>query len=154
MSKWRKRFSTNAWQGCKSSPAGGGPASFPPSVVVAVKALACELPHQTGLPLSRLSTADLRRAAIDRGIVANIDRRPFWRWLSEDAIKPWTHRSWVFPRDPDFEAKAAPILDLYQDVGVVSPSLETSSSSAPMRNPVSSAGFAQGMSRPLLNLVG
>ena len=72
------------------------------------------MPHQTGLPLSRLSTADLRRAAIDRGIVANIGQTTIWRWLSEDAIKPWTHRSWVFPRDPDFEAKAAPILDLYQ----------------------------------------
>ena len=51
---------------------------------------------------------------IDRGIVANIGQTTVWRWLSEDAIKPWTHRSWVFPRDPDFEAKAAPILDLYQ----------------------------------------
>ena len=58
--------------------------------------------------------ADLRRAVIDRGIVANIGQTTVWRWLSEDAIKPWTHRSWVFPRDPDFEAKAAPILDLYQ----------------------------------------
>jgi len=58
--------------------------------------------------------ADLRRAAIDRGIVANIGQTTVWRWLSEDAIKPWAHRSWVFPRDPDFEAKAGPILDLYQ----------------------------------------
>lgn len=36
-----------------------------------------------------------------------------WRWLSEDAIKPWQHRSWVFPRDPDFAAKAGRVLDLY-----------------------------------------
>jgi hypothetical protein len=36
-----------------------------------------------------------------------------WRWLSEDAIKPWTDRSWIFPRDPDFEPKAARVLDLY-----------------------------------------
>jgi hypothetical protein len=36
-----------------------------------------------------------------------------WRWLSEDAIKPWQHRSWIFPRDPEFTAKAGRILDLY-----------------------------------------
>jgi len=35
------------------------------------------------------------------------------RWLSADAIKPWQHRSWIFPRDPDFAAKAARVLDLY-----------------------------------------
>jgi hypothetical protein len=37
-----------------------------------------------------------------------------WRWLAEDAIRPWTHRSWIFPRDADFEAKAARVLDLYE----------------------------------------
>ena len=36
-----------------------------------------------------------------------------WRWLSEDAIKPWQHRSWIFPRDRRFAEKAGPILDLY-----------------------------------------
>jgi DDE superfamily endonuclease len=35
------------------------------------------------------------------------------RWLARAAIKPWQHRSWIFPRDPDFETKAARVLDLY-----------------------------------------
>ncbi|MGH8884907.1 MAG: transposase [Egibacteraceae bacterium] len=35
-----------------------------------------------------------------------------WRWLSADAVKPWQHRSWIFPRDPDFAAKAGRVLDL------------------------------------------
>ena len=83
-------------------------------MVVAVKALACELPHENDLPLSRLSRADVRRAAIDRGIVADIGGTTIWRWLHEDAIRPWNHRSWVFPRDPQFAARAGPILDLYQ----------------------------------------
>jgi hypothetical protein len=34
--------------------------------------------------------------------------------LSEDAIRPWNFRSWIFPRDPQFKAKAGPILDLYE----------------------------------------
>jgi hypothetical protein len=35
------------------------------------------------------------------------------RWLGADALKPWQHRSWISIRDPDFEAKAARVLDLY-----------------------------------------
>ena len=36
------------------------------------------------------------------------------RWLREDAIRPWLHRSWIFPTDPDFAEKAGRILDLYE----------------------------------------
>ena len=39
--------------------------------------------------------------------------KTIWRWLHEDAIRPWHHRSWIFPRDPDFAIKAGRILDLY-----------------------------------------
>jgi hypothetical protein len=90
--------------------------TFPPSVVVAVKAMACELPHEHGLPLSRLNVPEIRRTAIARGIVASIGETTIWRWLSEDAIRPWTHRSWIFPRDPAFEEKAGRILDLYEGI--------------------------------------
>ena len=82
-------------------------------MVVDVKAIACELPQRLGLPLSRLHVPDIRAEAIRRGIVAEISSTTIWRWLSEDAIRPWAHRSWIFPRDPDFEAKACRVLDLY-----------------------------------------
>ncbi len=88
-------------------------ASFPPGTVVAVKALACELPSEIGLPLSRFSTAEIKREVIGRGLVASIGDTTVWRWLSEDAIRPWYHRSWIFPRDPDFANKAGRVLDLY-----------------------------------------
>ncbi len=88
--------------------------AFPPSVVVAIKALACELPYQHGVPVSRLSTAEIQRAAVERGLVASIGETTVWRWLSEDAIRPWCHRNWIFPRDPDFHRKAGRILDLYE----------------------------------------
>src|SRR3981081_3553646 len=87
--------------------------SFPPSVVVQVKALACELPHRLGLPLSRLSLADIRREVMAQGIVGQVSGTTLWRWLSADALRPWRHRSWIFPRDPDFASKAGRILDLY-----------------------------------------
>jgi len=35
------------------------------------------------------------------------------RILDRDALKPWQHRSWLFPRDPQFAAKAGRVLDLY-----------------------------------------
>ena len=31
-------------------------------------------------------------------------------------IQPWRFRSWIFPRDPDFAAKAARVLDLYERI--------------------------------------
>src|SRR3989449_5914657 len=92
----------------------GVPPSFPPSVVVQVKALACELPHRLQLPLSRLSLSEIRREVITQGLVAEISGATLWRWLSADALRPWRHRSWIFPRDPDFAAKAGRILDLYE----------------------------------------
>jgi len=92
--------------------AGGQPA-FPPRIVVAVKALACELPVQRGRPLARWSLPELQREVVAQGVVAQISEATLWRWLSQDALRPWRHRSWIFPRDPAFAAKAGRILDLY-----------------------------------------
>ena len=39
-----------------------------------------------------------------------------WRWLNDDAIRPWQTRSWIFPRDPAFPEKAGRALDLYARV--------------------------------------
>jgi hypothetical protein len=46
--------------------------------------------------------------------VAQISGTTLWRWLSQDALRPWRHRCWIFPRDPAFAFKAGRILDLYQ----------------------------------------
>lgn len=82
--------------------------------MISVKALACELPHEHGLPLSRLSIPEIRREAIKRGLVASVGTTTVWRWLSEDAIRPWAHRNWIFPRVPDFKEKAERVLELYE----------------------------------------
>lgn len=81
--------------------------------MVQVKAWACELPATHDLPLSRWSTCDLVREVCQSGLVASISGSTLWRWLHQDAIRPWYHRSWIFPRDPDFANKAGRILDLY-----------------------------------------
>jgi hypothetical protein len=101
-----------AWKACRRDTGEAARLAFPPGVVVAVKALACAAVFD--LPLSRLSTADIRNEAIRRGLVASIGKTTLWRWLSEDAIRPWCRRTWVFARDPQFAEKAARILDLYE----------------------------------------
>jgi len=35
-------------------------------------------------------------------LVAEISGATLWRWLSSDALRPWKHPSWIFPRDPNF----------------------------------------------------
>jgi hypothetical protein len=62
---------------------------FRPELVMQVKALACEPPHQHGLPLSRYSGRDLVREVARRGLAAGISGRTIWRWLDEEAIGPW-----------------------------------------------------------------
>src|SRR5207244_11147502 len=105
--------SSSGWPASRNFPAKDDRRFFAPQVAIEVKAIACELPSRLDLPLSRLFVPDIKAEVIDRGIVASISGSTIWRWLDHDAIRPWTHRSWIFPRDPNFEAKAGIVLDLY-----------------------------------------
>ncbi len=101
---------------CRIASARADPGHFPPLVVAEVKQLACELPATTGVPLSRWSCAELAREVIARGVVDAISPATVWRVLRHDAIRPWLHRSWIAPRDPNFAERAALALDLYARV--------------------------------------
>ncbi len=76
--------------------------------------MACECPMDAGVPVARWSLPDLRREVLARGLVATVSGATLWRWLDADAIRPWRHRSWLFPRDPQFAERAEPVLDLYE----------------------------------------
>jgi hypothetical protein len=106
-------FLISAWLAYRKSHGAGDPALFPPEVIVSVKALACQLPKDLGLPFSKLTHEEIARQAKKQGIVASISGKTIWRWLSKDAIRPWCYRSWIWPRDPNFEQKAGIVLDLY-----------------------------------------
>lgn len=97
----------------RTVPAPGGRGSFPPSQVAAVKAVACELPARHERPLSRLFVPDIIEILLAEEVVASISASTVWRILDADALKPWRHRNWIFPRDPLFYERAAPALDLY-----------------------------------------
>jgi transposase len=116
VSKWRKRFFQEGVDGLGDRKRPGRPRAFPAAVVAACKAIACELPATRGVPLGRWSLVELREELLATGLVDDISTTTLWRWLDEDPIKPWQHRSWIFPRDPDFAAKAGVVLDLYERV--------------------------------------
>jgi len=104
---------TSVWLVFRKCHGAGDPALFPPEIIVSVKTLACQLPKDFGLPFSKLTHEEIARQAEKQGIVASISGKTVWRWLSKDAIRPWCYRSWIWPRDPDFEKKAARVIDLY-----------------------------------------
>jgi transposase len=111
--KWRRRFYWERLAGLKDRPRPGRPADFTAVQVAEVKALACELPTDHDVPLARWSCPDLAAEATRRGVVSSVSASTVRRWLHADAIKPWQHRSWIFPRDVDFALKAGRVLDLY-----------------------------------------
>ncbi|MFI1369739.1 IS630 family transposase [Streptomyces griseochromogenes] len=111
--RWRGRFADAGLPGLKDRQRCGRPASFTPLQAAEVKALACRLPAETGVPVSRWSCPEPAREAAERGIAAFVSASTVRRWLAQDALKPWQHRSWIFITDPDFRTKAARVLDLY-----------------------------------------
>ncbi|MEV0113765.1 IS630 family transposase [Streptomyces sp. NPDC050844] len=91
----------------------GRPPTFTALQIAEVKALACQLPTESGTPLSRWSCPELAREAVTRAITETISASTVRRWLKDDALKPWQHRSWIFIRDPNFRTTAQRVLDLY-----------------------------------------
>lgn len=89
------------------------PATFTALQVAEAKALACRLPAETGTPLARWSCPELAAELTARGITGPVSASTVRRWLGQDALKPWQHRSWIFITDPDFRIKAERVLDLY-----------------------------------------
>jgi hypothetical protein len=74
--------------------------------------VACELPAKHDRPLGRFSRTELHRLVIEQG-VTDASATTTWRWRHDRSLKPWQQRSWIFPRDPDFQPNAGRVLDLY-----------------------------------------
>jgi transposase len=111
--KWRGRFATDAFDGLRDRKRCRRPPRFTPVQQAQVKALACELPAASAVPLSRWSAAEVAHQAVIAGLVDAISGATVRRWLRADALKPWQYRSWIPPRAPDFAARAAVALDPY-----------------------------------------
>jgi transposase len=111
--RWRGRYADEGMAGLADRRRSGRPPRFTPVQVAEVKAMACQLPAETGLPLSRWSCPELAGEVVDRGIAPAISAATIRRILAAEALKPWQYQSWIFIRDPNFAAKATRVLDLY-----------------------------------------
>jgi hypothetical protein len=91
--KWCKRFAAEGMRGLRERHRSGHPRAFTPAQVAGSKALACTPPQDKDLPLSRISTSEVRALAVAEHLVDSISLATICRWLDEDAIKLWQHRS-------------------------------------------------------------
>ena len=112
--KWRRRWcaAPGAASLADAKRSGRRP-TFTAVQLARVNAMACTPPRDKGVPLSRWSRPQLAEQAITDGICGSISPATIRRWRSEDALKPWQYRSWIFITDPDFAVKAQRVLDLY-----------------------------------------
>jgi len=110
--RWRGRFAGRGLEGLNDLPRSGRPRQISAAERAAVVALACQLPAATGVPLSRWTGPELAAELAAQGLAGPISVTSILRILAEHPVKPWQYRSWISPRAPDFEAKAAVILDL------------------------------------------
>ena len=112
--KWRGRFAGLGLAGLADLPRCGRPRRISELTRAAVVALACQLPAATGVPLSRWTGPELLAELTQATPDAKLSASSVLRILAEHPVKPWQYQSWISPRDPDFAAKAAVILGLYQ----------------------------------------
>jgi transposase len=106
--RWRRRFAAGRLAGLADRPRSGRPRRFTPVQVAAITALACTLPAETGIPLSRWSSSELATEAVTRGVVSAISASTVRRWLHRAAIKPWLHPSWIFSPRPRLRDQSRP----------------------------------------------
>ena len=115
MRKWRGRFAELRMAGLKDLSRSGRPGLIPEADRAAVVAPACQLPRGHRGAAVALDRAGARGRAPRAGPGQQpVSASSVLRILAENPVKPWRYQSWIFPRDPDLEAKAKVVLDLYQ----------------------------------------
>jgi transposase len=96
--KWRGRFAELGLAGLEDLPRSGRPRTIPEADRAAVVALACQLPADTGVPLSRWTGPELAAELLAQHLASGpLSPSSVLRILAEDPVKPWRYQSWIFP---------------------------------------------------------
>jgi transposase len=85
--KWRRRWMESKRLDDLLRP--GAPRRFSPAVRTQATTLACSLPQEKGVPLSRWSLGEIVKSLLAAQRVSAISRSTVWRWLRADKLKPW-----------------------------------------------------------------
>jgi hypothetical protein len=94
-------------------PRSGRPATYGAQARAEIVATVCEVVKEHQQPLSRFSTTDLHHILVEEKGLPHLTHGSLVRILAQNVLKPWRYTYWLFPRDPDFVAKACVVLDLY-----------------------------------------
>lgn len=87
---------------------------FPPQVRVHVTAIACSLPKQEQVPLSRWSRSELARRVAQDPTLPRISASTVGCWLKAERLRPWRYHAWQHIHDPaSFLLRARPVLHAY-----------------------------------------
>ena len=135
VSSWRGRFAREGLDGLGDRRRPGRPRVFPAAVVAEVKAMACEPPEDRQVPQSRWSAADLAAQARAEGLVEKVARSTVWRWLEEDAIRPWRYRCGSSPATRISRSRPGGCWTCTSGYGRAASWEPTSTCSAPTRSP-------------------
>lgn len=109
---WRQRWP--ARKNLQDAARSGAPRQIPATARAAVTALACSRPAEHGEVTPRWSAGQLARVARREKSVERISESTVRRYLRADPLKPWQQHAWQKSTDPDFVAKATPVLELYE----------------------------------------
>src|SRR6516164_10346778 len=87
---------------------------FPPQVRAQVTAIACSLPKQSQIPLSRWSRAELARHVAQDPTLPHLSASTVGRWLKAERLRPWRYHAWQHIHEPvTFLQRARPVLQAY-----------------------------------------
>ena len=109
---WRRRWQSEP--SLSDAPRSGCPRRLTATERAAITALACSAPRAHNHPWQRWSGEKLAQVAVAEQLVTSISPASVRRLLRAEKIKPWRYHSWQKSTDPEFVAKAGPVLDLYE----------------------------------------
>jgi transposase len=112
--KWRSRVARQGIKALGDAPRSGRARRIDAATRLELIALACE-PLRTDGGRTTPTIDEVRRRAVDRGVVKEISRSYLHHILQAGDVRPHRVRMWLHSPDPDFREKVNEICELYHN---------------------------------------